>query len=171
MEIQNNEANENLPKNGNMLTGRDLKSYQNVKNKNKFDSARNEILQYAHKTQSPSDQSGLNNLPIFSNDKDKMLNTDEPYSSVRKTDVFGREIDFIVQNDISYDSLDGEFQRNKPNSYSNPRVCETERCQLSFIPSLCKIDVNTIVCTISCMVSLYCVYTTFSSRFNFQVKV
>ena len=171
MEIQNNEANGTLPKNGNGLTGRDLKSYQNIKNTNKFDSARNEMLLYAHKTQSTSDQSGLNNLPMFSNDTDKMLNTDETYSSVRKTDAFGREIDFIVQNDISYDSLDGEFQRNKPNSYSNPRARETERCQPNFIPSRCKIDVNTIICGISCLVSLYCVYTTFSSRFNFQVKV
>ena len=170
MEIQNNEANDTLPKNGNGLTGRDLKSYQNIKNKNKFDSARNEILQYAHKTQSPSDQSGLNNLLMFSNDMDKMLNTDETYSSVRKTDAFGRKIDFIVQNDISYDSLDGEFQRNKPNSYSKHRAFETERCQLNFIPSRCKIDVNTIICGISCLVSLYCVYTTYSSRFNFQVK-
>ena len=170
MEIQNNEAKDTFPKNGNGLTGRDLKSYQNIKNQNKIDSDRNGILQYAHKIQSPSDQSGLNNLPMFSNDMDKMLNTDEPYGSVRKTDAFGREIDFIVQNDISYDSIYGEFQRNKPNSYSNPRARETERCQLNFIPSLCKIDVNTIICGISCLVSLYCVYTTFSSRFNFQVK-
>ena len=171
MEIRNNEPNETLPKNDDMLTGRELKSYQNIKNTNEFDSARNEMLRYAHKTQSPSDQSGLNNLLMFSNDMDKMLNTDETHRSARKTDAFGREIDFIVQNDISYDSLDGEFQRNKPNSYSNPRACETERCQLSFIPSLCKIDVNTIICGISCLVSMYCVYTTFSSRFNFQVKI
>ena len=171
MEIQNNEANEALPTNGNVLTGRNLKSYQNIKNKNKFDSARNEMLQYAHKTQSSSGQSGLNNRPMFSNDTDKMLNTDEPYSSVRKTDAFGREIDFLVQNDISYDSLDGEFQRNKPNIYSNPRACETERCQLNVIPRICKINVNTIICGISCLVSLYCVYTTFSLRFNFQVDI
>ena len=170
MEIQNNKTNENLPKNGNILTGRDVKTNQNSKNTNKFNSAGNEMLRYAHKTQSPSDQSGLNNLLMFSNDVDKMLNTDETYSSVRKTDAFGREIDFVVHNDTSYDSLDGEFQRNKPNSYSNPRVCETERCQLNFIPSRCKIDVNTIICGISCLVSLYCVYTTYSSRFNFQVK-
>ena len=171
MDSQNNETNESLPKKSNMLTGRDLKSNQNFKDTDKFDSARNEMLRYAHKIQSPSDQSSLNDLPIITNDIDKMLNTDEPYSSVKKTDAFGRKIDFIVQNDISYDSLDGEFQRNKPNSYSNPRARETERCQLSFIPSLCKIDVNTIICGISCLVSLYCVYTTFSSRFNFQVKI
>ena len=159
-------------------------NYNKTKSSPGFNNLNHAMAYHTVQTKTICEKRDLNNVSFSADNSSKLENNAESDSCLLDNILFeddkrssisenGRIIDNNYQKDILFnpDSYNGECQQKEPSTFSTAKLSKSDKYKPSFFSSpLCKIDINTIICSISCVVSIYCVYSTFSLRFFSKVR-
>ena len=144
-----------------------------------YDNMNQQMSYHTIKSKSICEKRDLNNIPLPRNestqigydDKGKLISICPTLYGLSSYKENGHHTSFVHQNGVPCDRNINVHEEKETSNRLTSKVGKSQRCKANCFPFLCKININTIICWISCIISVYCVYTTMNLKFRFKAGI
>ena len=127
----------------------------------------------------------LNNVPLQSNDSEPLVNTYKSHYFPQNQDAFegiskistmnenNPNLSYFTRKDVtaSSNNIGKMWERKEISTNLASKGNRSEIRKSKFLLHICKININAVLCRISLLVCVYCLYSTMNLKLQFKVSI
>ena len=174
-----------LKKKGHDSRRSDQDTYTCSDNMPKFDNIKNQMAYHTIHSKSICEKRDLNNVPLQSNDSEPLVNTykshyfpqtQEAFDGISKISTMNennQNLCYLSRKDVteSSNNIGKMWERKEISTNLSSKLNRSEIRKSKILLHICKININTVLCWISLLVCIYCLYSTMNLKFQFKVNI